>query len=164
VTAVAKRLRHARIRFHHVTGGPVSERQTIGALLERARSRLDRLAPADAYREQADGAIIVDTRCAELRRAEGAIPGSVHVPLSVLYWRLDPSSGYSDPTLTDPERRIVLCCAHGYSSSLAAATLRDLGFSRATDIVGGFEAWAAAGLPVIPAKRASSKVVSTRPS
>jgi rhodanese-related sulfurtransferase len=135
----------------------MAERKTIGALLDRARSRLDRLAPVDAYREQAEGAIIVDTRCAELRGADGTIPGSVHVPLSVLYWRLDSTSGYADPTLTDTERRIVLCCAHGYSSSLAAATLRDLGFSRATDIVGGFEAWVEAGLPVTAPRRATAK-------
>ncbi len=127
----------------------MSQPRTIGALLDEARSRLDRLEPEAAFRAQADGALIVDTRCAELRRDDGVIPGSVHVPLSVLYWRLDPTSGHADPRLTDAERRIVLCCAHGYSSSMAAATLRDLGFRRATDIVGGFEAWAAAGLPVV---------------
>jgi rhodanese-related sulfurtransferase len=126
----------------------MSERQTIGALLEAARSRLQRLEPPAAFRAQAAGALIVDTRCAELRRDDGVIPGSVPVPLSVLFWRLDSTSGHADPALTDTERQIVLCCAHGYSSSLAASTLRDLGFGRATDIVGGFEAWAAAGLPV----------------
>ena len=128
----------------------MSERQTIGALLEAARARLERLNPQAALRAQADGALLVDTRCDELRREEGVIPGSVHLPLSVLYWRLDPTSGSADPRFTDPERQIVLCCAHGYSSSMAAATLHELGFDRATDIVGGFEAWAAAGLPVTP--------------
>ena len=126
----------------------MSQRRTIGALLDEARSRLERLEPQAAFRAQTEGALIVDTRCAELRRDDGVIPGSVHVPLSVLYWRLDATSGHADPELTDTDRRIVLCCAHGYSSSLAAATLRDLGFSRATDIVGGYEAWVAAGLPV----------------
>jgi rhodanese-related sulfurtransferase len=126
----------------------VSERQTIGGLLDAARSSLERLEPQAAFRAQAEGALIVDTRCAELRCDDGVIPGSVHMPLSVLFWRLDPTSDYADPALTDTERQIVLCCAHGYSSSMAAATLRDLGFGRATDIVGGFEAWAAAGLPV----------------
>ena len=129
-------------------GGSVAERQTIGALLDAARLRIERLEPQAAFRAQVEGALIVDTRCAELRRDDGVIPGSVHVPLSVLYWRLDSTSGHADPALTDTERQVVLCCAHGYSSSMAAATLRDLGFSRATDIVGGFEAWAAAGLPV----------------
>jgi len=131
----------------------VSERRTIGALLDAARLRLERLEPQAAFRAQTEGALIVDTRCAELRRDDGVIPGSVHVPLSVLYWRLDPTSGHADPKLTDTERQIVLCCAHGYSSSIAAATLRDLGFTRATDIVGGFEAWAAEGLPVVSRRR-----------
>jgi rhodanese-related sulfurtransferase len=70
------------------------------------------------------------------------------VPLSVLYWRLDPASGFDDPRLSDPARHVVLLCADGYSSSLAAATLQDLGFSRATDVVGGITGWKAAGLPL----------------
>jgi len=124
-------------------------RSTINDLLEAARARLDRLEPAEAHRAVADdGAILIDTRCAELRRESGRIPGSIHIPLSVLYWRLDPASGHDDARLSDPASRVVLVCAHGYSSSLAAATLRDLGFSRATDVIGGFEAWAASGLPV----------------
>ena len=123
-------------------------RQTVHDLLAEARSSIDRLAPAAAAAEVEAGGLIIDTRCAELRRDEGVIPGSVHVPLSVLYWRLDPASGFEDPALADPDRRVILICAHGYSSSLAAATLRAIGFSRATDVVGGFEAWQAAGLPV----------------
>ncbi len=124
-------------------------RRTITDLLEAARARLDRLDPAAAYAALVDdGAIVVDTRCPELRRESGRIPGSVHIPLSVLFWRTDPRSGCHDTRLSDPARQVVLVCAQGYSSSLAAATLRDLGFTRATDIIGGFEAWAAAGLPV----------------
>lgn len=124
-------------------------RRTIADLLGAARAQLDRLEPAAAYRAMvADDALLVDTRCAELRRDSGRIPGSVHIPLSVLFWRLDPTSGHDDPSLSDSARQVVLLCAHGYSSSLAAATLRELGFTRATDVVGGFEAWAAAGLPV----------------
>jgi rhodanese-related sulfurtransferase len=122
--------------------------RTIDELLAAARSRLDRLSPTEARAEVDEGALIVDTRCAEARAAKGTIPGSVHVPLSVLYWRLDPTSGHDDKSLSDRERRIIVVCADGYSSSLAAATLRDIGFSRATDIDGGFTAWAAAGLPV----------------
>jgi rhodanese-related sulfurtransferase len=97
----------------------------------------------------ADGALVVDTRSGDDRRETGTIPGSVHVPLSVLFWRLDPSSGHNDPALSDLGRPIVLICAHGYSSSLAAATLRDLGFASVADVIGGFEAWSAAGLPVL---------------
>jgi rhodanese-related sulfurtransferase len=125
------------------------ERQTIDGLLATARSRIDRLEPEAAARAVSAGALLVDTRCAELRSETGAIPGSVHVPLSVLFWRLDPSSGHDDPALSDLARPIVLICAHGYSSSLAAATLRDLGFASVADVIGGFEAWSAAGLPVV---------------
>jgi rhodanese-related sulfurtransferase len=126
------------------------ERHTIEALLDAARTRFERLDPEAAFAAQTAGALLVDTRCAELRRSDGVIPGAVHVPLSVLYWRLDSTSGFADPQFTDLERRVVLFCADGYSSSLAAATLLDLGFTRATDIVGGFAGWAAAGLPVGP--------------
>ena len=132
-------------------GAPRSAtRQTIDGLLESARSRLQRLTPEAAHAAEAGGALIVDTRCADLRRETGVIPGSAHIPLSVLYWRLDPTSGHHNPAISDPERQIILVCAHGYSSSLAAATLHALGFVRATDIEGGFTAWAAAGLPVEP--------------
>jgi rhodanese-related sulfurtransferase len=129
--------------------GDVAERATIGGLLETARARLERLEPGAAAEAVDDGALLIDTRCVELRRETGVIPGSVHVPLSVLFWRLDPGSESADPGLADPGRRVVLICAHGYSSSLAAATLLDLGYARATDVIGGFEAWAAAGLPVV---------------
>jgi rhodanese-related sulfurtransferase len=125
-------------------------RRTIGELLDAARGRIDRLTPQQARAEVEDGALLIDIRCQELRVAAGAIPGARHVPLSVLYWRLDPTSGSDDPAISHPDRRVILLCAHGYSSSLAAATLRDIGFTRATDVDGGFEAWAAAGLPVEP--------------
>jgi rhodanese-related sulfurtransferase len=122
--------------------------KTIGDLLEAARARLDRLEPDEARAALQGGALLIDTRCAEARRTTGVIPGSIHVPLSVLYWRLDPTSGHDDRALSDRERRVILVCADGYSSSLAAATLRDLGFPLATDLIGGFKGWATAGLPV----------------
>ena len=125
------------------------ERQTIDGLLAVARSRIERLTPEGASSAMADGALLVDTRCGDDRRDTGTIPGSVHVPLSVLFWRLDPSSGHDDPALSDLARPIVLVCAHGYSSSLAAATLLDLGFASVADVIGGFEGWSAAGLPVL---------------
>jgi rhodanese-related sulfurtransferase len=128
----------------------MSEPRTIDGLLAEARGRIERLAPGAAYRAVSDGALLVDTRCGDDRRRAGIIPGSVHVPLSVLFWRLDPSSGYDDPALSDPGRPVILICAHGFSSSLAAATLHDLGFASVGDVVGGFEAWSAAGLPVVP--------------
>jgi len=126
----------------------VGDRRTVNDLLAESRSRLERLDPHAAREAAERGAIVVDTRCAEQRRATGVIPGSIHLPLSVLYWRLDPTSGFEDQRLADPERQVILVCAHGFSSSLAAATLQDLGFAEATDIDGGFEAWQAAGLPI----------------
>jgi rhodanese-related sulfurtransferase len=128
----------------------MSHRQSIEQVLAEARARLRRLEPATALTAQGEGAILIDLRCADERRENGIIPGSVHVPLSVLFWRLDQTSGYDDPRLSDPTREVVLLCADGYSSSLAAATLQDLGFDRATDVIGGFTAWAGAGLPLEP--------------
>lgn len=134
--------------------------QTIDDLLEAARARIERLDPAAAREAAASGALIVDTRCGEARRATGVIAGSVHVPLSVLFWRLDRTSGHADDALADRERHVILVCADGYSSSLAAATLRDLGFARATDLDGGFNGWVAAGLPVerVRSRRAGNGV------
>lgn len=129
----------------------MAERRTIGQLLADARAGLIRLEPAAALIAQRNGATLVDTRCGDDRRASGAIPGSVYVPLSVLFWRLDPTSGHHNPSLADPARQVILLCADGYSSSIAAATLVGLGFTRATDVIGGFNAWVAAGLPVEPA-------------
>jgi rhodanese-related sulfurtransferase len=128
----------------------MSQRQTIDQLLALARARLERLLPDAVHDAMAGGALLIDTRCAELRQESGVIPGAIHVPLSVLYWRLDPTSGHNIPELSDLSRQVILICAHGYSSSLAAATLLDLGFDHATDVIGGFEAWLAAGLPVVP--------------
>lgn len=129
------------------TAGPHGPRMTIDAMTTAARSRIERLEPKAALAAQTDGALLIDIRCAELRRETGTVPGAVHVPLSVLFWRMDPTSGYHDPALVGPKRQVILICAHGYSSSLAAATLVDLGYARVADVVGGYEAWAAAGLP-----------------
>jgi rhodanese-related sulfurtransferase len=135
----------------HVTQeDDVSERQTVNQLLDACRARIDRLGPAATQAAGAAGALVIDTRCVEQRQQTGIIPGSVHVPLSVLYWRLDPASGFEAPDLADTERQVILVCADGYSSSVAAATLRDLGFARAGDLDGGFTAWQAAGLPIEP--------------
>lgn len=128
----------------------LSELQTIQQLLASARAGLIRLEPAAALVAQQEGATLIDTRCGDDRRASGATPGSVYIPLPVLFWRLDPTSGHHNPSLADPARQVVLLCNDGYSSSLAAATLVGLGFTRATDVIGGFNAWAA-GLPVEPA-------------
>jgi|SRR5947209_4443310 len=112
-------------------------------MLAKARSRFVRYSPAEA--SAADDILLVDLRSADERRRSGVIPGSRHVPRSVLEWRADPTSESHDPSLAG--RRLVLVCAQGYSSSLAAASLVELGVD-AGDLEGGFEAWVAAGLPV----------------
>ena len=131
-----------------IHGSTTAPARTIGDLLATARARIQRHDPRSASAAQAVGALIVDTRCGDVRDATGSIPGSVHIPLSVLYWRLDPTSGHHLAELDDRDRHLILVCADGYSSSLAAATLRDLGFGRADDLAGGFNGWVAAGFPV----------------
>jgi rhodanese-related sulfurtransferase len=113
----------------------------IDSLLAAARADLDRVEPADLDAELAAGALVVDTRPADQRERDGALPGALVVDRNVLEWRLDPSCPYRLLESTDLDRRIIIVCNQGYSSSLAAATLRQLGLRRATDLVGGFEAW-----------------------
>jgi rhodanese-related sulfurtransferase len=125
-------------------------RTTIVHLLDAARARLARLTPHEALEAARDGeAVLVDIRSELQRERDGVIAGAIFHPRNVLEWRVDPASGYDDPRLSaDLTRRIVLVCDEGYQSTLAAATLQDLGFVRATDLIGGFQAWRAAGLPV----------------
>jgi rhodanese-related sulfurtransferase len=125
-------------------------RTTIDDLLTAARARLDRLSPAEAADAAATGAaILVDVRSEAQRAHDGTIPGAVWHPRNVLEWRVDPTSSHADPRLSaDLDATLVVVCDEGYQSSLAAATLQDLGFAYATDLVGGFQAWRAAGLPV----------------
>ncbi len=122
-------------------------RMTIDDLLREAREQIDRLTPQEAAREAESGAVLVDTRCSEDREREGAIPGSLHVPRTLLEWRADPSCDHCDPRIADLEARLIVVCNDGYSSSLAAANLRRLGFSRVADLAGGYRGWVAAGLP-----------------
>jgi len=124
------------------------KRRGIGEVLAEAQGRLRRLTPAEAAAAMDRGATLVDTRDGDLRSRDGRIPGSVHIPLSVLEWRVDPTSGHQSAALAGREDRLVLICHEGYSSSLAAVRLHDLGFANTTDVIGGFVAWAAAGLPV----------------
>ena len=127
------------------------EARGVERLLAAARERVERVEPEEAWAAAAVGeALIVDLRSSDERRRHGIVPGSVHVPRSVLEWRTDPESDWRNPHLTGRER-LILLCAEGFSSSLAAASLLDLGHERAEDVVGGFQAWLAAGLPVVAA-------------
>jgi rhodanese-related sulfurtransferase len=121
--------------------------RTIEELLATARARLDRVSPAEAFREHADGAALVDIRPAWQRAEQGEIPGSIVIERNHLEWRLDPASDARLPWVTGYDHRIIVFCVEGYTSSLAAAALHDLGLFRATDMVGGYRAWVADGLP-----------------
>ena len=125
-------------------GPPTSVEQLLAA----ARAGLERLTPEDAHAAMRDGALLVDIRSDSQRADDGLIPGAHVVARNVLEWRLDPACPHRDPELGRPEARIVLLCDEGYQSSLAAATVRSFGVTAATDVIGGFRGWRAAGLPV----------------
>ncbi len=118
---------------------------TIDELLALARARLDRGAPELLAAERVAGALIIDIRPLEQRQADGPLPGALVIDRNVLEWRLDPLSDHRIPESIDHDQRIVIVCNEGYGSSLAAASLQDLGLRRATDLIGGFQAWLALG-------------------
>ncbi|WP_308378054.1 rhodanese-like domain-containing protein [Streptomyces sp. ISL-98] len=122
----------------------------IDELLERVREGLDRIGPQEAYDAAEAGALLVDIRYAALRERDGLIPGALVVERNELEWRLDPQGSHRAPEATSHDLQVVVICNEGYASSLAAASLRQLGLHRATDLDGGFQAWRAAGLPVAP--------------
>jgi rhodanese-related sulfurtransferase len=122
---------------------------TVEEMLAAARSSLDRVDPAGARALQAGGALIVDIRPEANRAAEGEIPGSVPIERIHLEWRLDPAGSHRLPEVR-ADRPVVVVCNEGYASSLAAADLRRLGLTQATDLDGGFRAWLASGLPTRP--------------
>ncbi len=124
--------------------------RTIDEILAAARWRLVRVTPREAFREMAAGAVLIDIRPAAQRGRDGEIPGSVVVERNHLEWRVDPCSDARLPWVTGYDHRIIVFCQDGYTSSLAAAALLDLGLYRATDMTGGFSAWAAAGLASAP--------------
>ncbi|MFD5779925.1 rhodanese-like domain-containing protein [Streptomyces sp. NPDC126933] len=120
----------------------------IDELLERVRADLDRISPQDAFEAAEAGALLVDIRYAALRDQDGLIPGALVVERNELEWRLDPQGSHRAAEATSHDLRVVVICNEGYASSLAAVSLRQLGLHRATDLVGGFQAWKAEGLPV----------------
>jgi rhodanese-related sulfurtransferase len=126
-------------------------RRTLEELLAQAEARVERLEPAAAQSAVADGALLIDIRGDGERERDGVVPRSLHVPRTVLEWRLDPDSPSRNPRACNLARHVLLICDHGCSSLLAAATLVELGFARAGDVAGGFAAWREAGLPVEPA-------------
>jgi rhodanese-related sulfurtransferase/mannose-6-phosphate isomerase-like protein (cupin superfamily) len=129
---------------------------SIEQMLSAARTRLRRLSPDEAYKAVAiTEAILVDIRPEGQRVIEGSIPGALIVERNVLEWRFDPASSARLPVATDHDLQVIVFCSEGYTSSLAAAALQDLGLWCATDVVGGFHAWHATGLPIAPPSKAS---------
>jgi len=123
-------------------------RATIDQLLADARRRLQRLDPLAALDAVGVGATLIDIRSDSQIAQDGVIPGALMISRNVLEWRLDPASEYRHPRAPRLDDLVIVVCDQGYQSSLAAATLQQLGFERATDLDGGFQAWRAAGLPV----------------
>jgi rhodanese-related sulfurtransferase len=123
-------------------------RRTIHDLLAGARARYRRVTPAEALAAMRAGTLLIDIRTDTQRQRDGEIPGALVIDRTVLEWRVDPASGAAHPAVGGLDTPLILLCAQGYSSSLAVGALLDLGASHVTDVVGGFEAWRAAGLPV----------------
>jgi rhodanese-related sulfurtransferase len=121
---------------------------TVEQLLAAARAQLERLTPDEAHAAMGEGAQLIDIRSDRQRASDGVIPGARFVSRNVLEWRLDPGCPHCDPFLAHGEHPLVLICDEGYQSSLAAATVRPFGQRPVTDVVGGFQAWRTAGLPV----------------
>lgn len=132
---------------------PGGQPQGIDDLLDRVRTGYRRVEAREAYEAARAGeALLVDIRYAALRERDGLIPGALVVERNELEWRLDPQGSHRVPQATGHDVRVVVVCNEGYASSLAAASLHQLGLHRATDLAGGFQAWRAAGLPVEPAR------------
>lgn len=123
----------------------------IDELTTRARTRIRRLHPEQAYEATRNGAVLVDTRPESQRLADGAIPGAILIERNHLEWRCDPTSSSRIAQASNHDVRFIILCDEGYASSLAAATLQELGLRKATDVIGGFQAWRAAGLPTVAA-------------
>jgi rhodanese-related sulfurtransferase len=126
----------------------ITETRGVDALLAAAREGMRRLGPEETRAAVAQGALLVDTRTESQRRQQGELPGALVIDRTVLEWRLDPASPHRIPEATGYDVQVIVVCRQGYSSSLAAASLRAIGLRRATDVAGGIEAWTAAGLPL----------------
>ncbi len=116
-----------------------------------ARAKLRRRAPHDASAALANGGLLVDIRSDAQRSRDGVVPSALFIPRNVLEWRCDPTSPWREPLIADCRGEVIVMCDQGYQSSLAAATLTEmLGQDRVSDLIGGFQAWRSAGLPVEP--------------
>jgi rhodanese-related sulfurtransferase len=138
-----------------VVTGNGSAPRSIDEILAEARDRLRRLGPAETYEAMGHGAVLVDIRSEAQRAEQGTVPGSLHVERNVLEWRFDPQSSAKLPQATGYDVQVIVMCVEGYTSSLAAAALQDIGLASATDLAGGYRAWQRAGLPFVPGEEDS---------
>lgn len=135
---------------HDAPAGPLTGR-SVEDIVRAAREGVDRVSPHALAAAQARGAHVIDVRPAVTRDPEGHIPGAVVIERLVLEWRLDPRGDWRTADAPGPDDEVIVVCNEGYHSSLAARDLRALGLTRATDLIGGFRAYRAAGLPVTDA-------------
>jgi rhodanese-related sulfurtransferase len=142
-------VRHGEVTYSLFRRG---QRFTVHDMVFEARASLHRLQPAElaAQLRASLPPSVIDSRTPSDRARFGTIEGSVHLPRTVLEWRLDPANGYLHPAVASFDQALVVVCNHGYSSSVAAANLQRLGYPNATDLIGGMQAWRAAGLPLVP--------------
>ena len=142
------------------------QRRTLEQLLHAAAASITRLRPDEAAAAIAHGATLIDIRSDSNRDRDGIVPGSLHIPRTVMEWRLAPDSAWRSPYAPGVDEQVLVICDHGCSSVLAAATLVELGFTRAGDVIGGYAAWREAGLTTAPApghRRASDELAGMRP-
>lgn len=142
--------------FVYVSGSEPSDRVgrsgSLGHLVEEAERRITRLHAPEAFSAAADDGVILDIRSHDARERHGVIPGSLHIPRTVLEWRIAIDSPWRNLHLGGLDQRLILICDHGYSSILAASNLVQLGFHRAGDVIGGVEAWKRHELPIVPCR------------
>jgi rhodanese-related sulfurtransferase len=128
----------------------------LDRLIDEAAGRITRLDAPQAFAASATDGVIIDIRSQDARDLHGVIPGSFHIPRTVLEWRVAVDSPWRNRHLGGLDQQLILICDHGYSSILAASNLVQLGFHRAADVIGGFEAWQHNGLPVAPSSPPAS--------
>jgi rhodanese-related sulfurtransferase len=126
----------------------ISGSRSLDRLIDEAAARITRFEPQEAFDAAKAGGLIIDIRSQDARERDGVIPGSLHIPRTVLEWRVAVESEWRNPYIGGVDQQLIVICDHGYSSILAASNLVEIGFHRAADVIGGLEAWKRQGLPI----------------
>ncbi|MBG92531.1 MAG: sulfurtransferase [Chloroflexi bacterium] len=124
-----------------------NKRKSINEILDLTQKKISRLTPEEAHSAQKKGALIIDTRDSADQLTEGIIPEAKLITRNTLEWRCDPEAELPDPLLSKLDKKIIIMCNDGYSSSLAVKSLMDIGRTDVSDIIGGYRAWKNYGLP-----------------